>query len=151
MPDPPSRAVLEQVQSGMLRNLGNGVRRLTLSLNPPELGQIQLVLQVQNKEVQAVIRAGNPEVGRMVSEQIAHLRESLEQQGLRVTRLEVQTQSEQQFGAGSWQGAEGHNRAWEQLRRGGFALRPPTAPAVTEEDAAVLQGRSGPEGLDLFA
>jgi flagellar hook-length control protein FliK len=87
----------------------------------------------------------------MVSEQIAHLRESLEQQGLRVTRLEVQTQSEQQFGAGSWQGAEGHNQAWEQLRRSGFALRPPTAPAETEEDAAVVPGRSGPEGLDLFA
>jgi flagellar hook-length control protein FliK len=153
VPESPSRAVFDQVQSGMLRTLGNGARQLTLQLTPPELGQVQLLLQVHNKELSAVIKTGNHEVSRMVSEQIAHLRETLEQQGFRVTRLEVQTQSENQF-ANTWQGAERHNEAWEQLRRRSLGHRNadgrnngdrPPGPEVPHP------GQPKSEGLDIFA
>jgi flagellar hook-length control protein FliK len=153
VPESPSRAVFDQVQSGMLRTLGNGARQLTLQLTPPDLGQVQLLLQVHNKELSAVIKTGNHEVSRIVTEQIAHLRETLEQQGFRVTRLEVQTQSENQF-ANTWQGAERHNEAWEQLRRRSLGHRNadgrsngdrPPGPEVPHP------GQQKSEGLDIFA
>jgi flagellar hook-length control protein FliK len=152
LPESPARAALDQVQSGILKNLGNGVRQLTLRLTPPELGHVQVLLQVQNKEIEAVIRTGNQEVSRVVAEQIAHLRESLEQQGLRVTRLEVQTQTEHH--PGSWQGMEGHNEAWERLRRSVSAMRslgPPDRAESARIEADAKHSISGPEGVDLFA
>jgi flagellar hook-length control protein FliK len=153
MPEPQSRAVLEQVQSGMLRNLGNGVRQLSLRLTPPELGQVQLLLQVHNKELRAVIKTGNHEVSRIVAEQIAHLRETLEQQGLKVMRLEVQTQAENHL-TGQWHGAEGHNQAWEQLHKRGLGPRgagpgvnhdSPSDPEVPHPDLSTS------ERLNIFA
>jgi flagellar hook-length control protein FliK len=152
LPESPARAALDQVQSGILKNLGNGVRQLTLRLTPPELGHVQVLLQVHNKELEAVIKTGNQEVSRVVAEQIAHLRETLEQQGLRVTRLEVQTQAEQQH-PGSWHGMEGHNEAWERLRRSVSALRsnPQGQAESTQVKADARQSISGPEGVDLFA
>lgn len=127
--------VLEQVQNGIFRNLGNGTKQLVLKLNPAELGSINVMLQVKNKEVNAVIRAENPDSARMISEQLDKLRAALEQQGLKVDKLDVQTNLADSQSQSSWQGADQHNNAqqnqdfmsglmkrWRSLRGGDTSL-----------------------------
>ncbi|MFP4071337.1 MAG: flagellar hook-length control protein FliK [Desulfovibrionales bacterium] len=155
LPKVPHRAIFDQVESGILQGLGQGRRQLTLQLNPPDLGRVQVILQVHNKEVQAVIRSGNQEVHRAIAEQVVQLRESLEQQGFKVTKLDVQTQTENQQFAGTWNGAEGHNKQWEQtmkqmrqsrwLSRGGHSGHPGDDLQEKPEPGAAS------DGLDIFA
>lgn len=105
--------VLRQVESGMLRSLKNGGKQITLKLNPESLGKVTVMLQVHNKEVRAVIRTENDEVTKSVNDQVHQLRTALEQQGLKVDKLEVQTQLKDDYAAQDWNGHDQHNKARE--------------------------------------
>jgi len=128
-----AKQVLRQVQVGVFKALSNGKQQLNLRLDPPQLGKVVLMLQVGSKEVNAVIRAENPDAAKMVADQLSQLRASLEAQGLRVNKLEVQTQAQQQD-QNNWQGPEQHNLAREQGKRSGLSGR-------------WARGRSGPDDL----
>ncbi len=126
--------VLEQVQDGAFKNLGQGVKQLTLTLNPLELGTVNVMIQVKNKEVQATIRAESPEVAKVIAEQLEAVRQVLEEQGLKVEKLEVQTGIADRETQDSWNGAQDHNSAhyqelmagmkerWKTLREEGTSL-----------------------------
>ncbi|OEU71607.1 MAG: flagellar hook-length control protein [Desulfovibrio sp. S3730MH75] len=126
--------VLEQVQEGAFKNLGQGVKQLTLTLNPLELGTVNVMIQVKNKEVQATIRAESPEVAKVIAEQLEAVRQVLEEQGLKVEKLEVQTGLADSETQDSWNGAQDHNSAhyqemmagmkerWKTLREEGTSL-----------------------------
>lgn len=103
--------VLEQVQNGIFRNLSNGSKQLVLKLNPVELGSVNVMLQVKNKEVNAVIRADNPDSARLIAEHVDKIRSALEQQGLKVEKLDVQTNLADSNTQSSWQGTEQHNNS----------------------------------------
>ena len=151
-----ARQVMEQVQSGLLKNLNNGRTQLTLQLDPPNLGRVAVILQIQDKEVRALIRPSSPEVAQMVSDNLARLKASLEQQGLRVAKIEVQTQT-QEGQTQTWQGQEEHNKARERMREAIRIARmrglDKTGKTDHEEMPAAeihLESRDGP-GLDIFA
>lgn len=153
-----SSDVLRQVESGMLRNLGQGANRLTLNLTPDELGSVTVMLTVKDKDVQAVIRAETPEAAKILSENMVRVRESLEQQGLKVSKLDVQTSLAQQQDQPAWQGASQHNEArrqQEELDRRRTALRilgMGTGESVDAAmDAASPAMASRSEGVDVFA
>lgn len=138
--------VLEQVQNGIYRNLGNGTKQLVLKLNPMNLGNVNVLLQVKNKEINAVIRADNPDSAKFISEHIDKLRAALEQQGLKVDKLDVQTNLADNQTQSSWQGADQHNNAqqnkdsmagfvkhWRSLNGGGAHLA---------QDMQTLEGKA---------
>ena len=110
------QSVVDQVKGGMLKNLGQGKNELTLQLNPPDLGKMSLVLQVQNKDVLGTIKTSNPEVTRFIQQNLHTIQQGLEQQGLRVHKLDVQTQLAQEDSS-QWFGQEGHNQAREQRQQ----------------------------------
>ncbi|CCO23844.1 flagellar hook-length control protein FliK [Maridesulfovibrio hydrothermalis] len=126
--------VLEQLQEGAFKNLGQGRKQLTLQLNPHNLGTVNVMLQVKNKDVQAVIRAENPETAKVIAEQLEAVKQALEEQGLKVEKLEVQTGISDRETQGSWQNAQDHNQAqyremmsemrkrWQILRQEGSSL-----------------------------
>ncbi|SMF18516.1 flagellar hook-length control protein FliK [Desulfovibrio gilichinskyi] len=126
--------VLEQVQQGAFKNLGQGTKQLTLKLNPLDLGTVNVMIQVHNKDVKAVIRADNPDTARMIADQLESVKHALEQQGLKVDKLEVQTGLADSQTQSSWNGAQDHNTAhyqemmagmkkrWHDLRSGGTSL-----------------------------
>lgn len=151
-----SRQILDQLQNGILRNLGNGRSQLTLQLDPPSLGRVAVVLQIQDKEVRALIRPSSPEVAKMISDNLARFKSSLEQQGLRVARIEVQAQT--QGGQGhNWQGQEEHNRARQRMRQAikiarMRCLEDAGQSGSGEKSAAslIIPGTEG-SGLDIFA
>ncbi|HBR07146.1 MAG TPA: hypothetical protein DD766_09275 [Desulfovibrio sp.] len=109
-----TRAALNQLQNAVLSNQGQGRTQLTLQLKPENLGTLSVILQVKNKEVQAVIRAENQETGKMLAANLESLRQSLEEQGLKVARMEVQTGLSGNTGQDAWLGQENHNLAREQ-------------------------------------
>lgn len=129
--------MMRQVESGILRNMGQGRKQLTLNLEPAELGKLNVVLQAKDGEVSAVFRAETQDAGRLLSEQLSHLKAQLEQQGIKVSKLEVQTQLQGQDQGNAWQGAEQHNQAQEQRnqlsRRGVWRLLRQESEAVAQE------------------
>ncbi|MEW5773684.1 MAG: flagellar hook-length control protein FliK [Thermodesulfobacteriota bacterium] len=108
------RDVLRQVESGVFRNLSEGAKQLTLRLDPPELGKLSLQLTVRGQDVSVVLKAETAEAGRMLSENLPQLRQVLEDQGLKVGKLEVQTQLSGGEQGRDWAGADRHNEARER-------------------------------------
>ena len=84
--------IFSQVEQGLLSKTQNGSHKITLQLDPVDLGRISLMLSVKGGEVRAVIRAENPETTAVLSEQMNQLRASLEEQGLKVAEINIETQ-----------------------------------------------------------
>lgn len=126
--------ILEQIQEGAFKNLGQGRKQLTLQLNPHDLGTVNVMLQVKNKDVQVTIRAENPDTAKVIAEQLEVVKQALEEQGLKVEKLEVQTGIADGQTDSSWKNAEDHNTAqyqemmsemrkrWQTLRQEGTSL-----------------------------
>ncbi len=83
-----------QVQSGVLTNLGQGESRVTLNLNPPELGQIQLTLHLSGQELAVTALATRPEVAEVANLGVQQLLQALAQQGLVLTQFQVRLQDQ---------------------------------------------------------
>jgi len=83
--------VLDQVTQAMLKDLGQGRKQLTVELDPDNLGKVQVMLQVKGKEVTAVIHAEDSGTAAMLQSNMDGLRKSLEEKGLTVQSMEVQT------------------------------------------------------------
>jgi len=88
---PEMRASLwSQVQTGVLTNLSPGENQVTLNLNPPELGQIQLTLVLTGQELAVTAMATRPEVAELANQGLNQLLQALAQQGLVLTQFQVQ-------------------------------------------------------------
>lgn len=112
--------ILNQVEQGMLRQLSDGTRQMTLQLNPGELGHLTVVLSVKSGEVRALIRADNPETTAALSEQMSQLRATLEEQGLKVAQLDVETQLPQDTTQDQWTDMGQFNREQEMREQARF-------------------------------
>lgn len=148
--------VYKQVENGAFKNLGQGIKQLVIRLDPMEMGQVSVILQVRGKEVQAVLRTSNPETSQALSEQMTQLRTQLEAQGLKVGKLEVQTQLADSQSQSQWQGTENHNRYQENLELAQSAQRWRSFGRVESDMVRDVQNTPQREkfsqsGLDIFA
>lgn len=115
---PLSRHVAQQVEQGLLTALKSGGTRLDLQLHPQELGAITITLTARNGEVSARIRSEKTETAEMVTRQLDVIRFNLEQQGVKVDKIEVQLENRQQDDGSLWQNLDQHNsRQEEEARR----------------------------------
>ncbi len=110
-----SSQVFDQVASGVLKNLQEGVKQLTLQLEPGNLGALTLVVSVRENEVSATIRPDNPETAKLIEEQLYKVRQALESHGLKVDNLEVQSNAAERDSSQQWQGASKHNFSQQEL------------------------------------
>lgn len=108
---------MRQIQDAVLKDLGQGTKQLTVQLEPENLGPVNVTLQLKGKEVQAVISSDNKDTVALIQERMDSIRQTLEDQGLKVAKLEVRSSlaDSQQFT--HWSGAESHNQAQEQEAR----------------------------------
>ena len=150
--------VLKQVQNGMLRNLNQGGKELTMRLHPPQLGKLNVTLQVQNQEVSALIKSSSPEVAKMIQNQVAELKHVLEQQGLKVQKLEVQTQLAQEESSKNWFSQDEHNQAKDRReQREKRSMRNHWLGKEDEEDMAhslqksILEEKSSVSAISVIA
>ncbi|WP_028586213.1 flagellar hook-length control protein FliK [Desulfocurvus vexinensis] len=147
---------MRQVESGLLRTLGQNQKQLVLRLDPPELGKLSMVLTVRDGEVSAMFRAETREAQTMLSEQMSQLRTQLEQQGIRVGRMEVQTQLSGDQNPGQWLSAGDHNQAREReeaARRQGLLrqMRGQDQDVAQEMHNEPHTARIARQGLDIIA
>ncbi len=106
--------VLKQVEQGILTGSKNGLQRLELQLTPESLGAVTVVLTTKNGEISALLRPERPETAALMNQQTDQVRFALEQQGLKVDKVEVQTQLQDQRNFMTWQGMDQHNASQEQ-------------------------------------
>ncbi len=101
--------VMRQVDDAIYKTLNNGNKQLTLQLTPENLGKLNIMLQVNGKEVSAVIKAENADAARIIADNIDIIKSSLEQQGLKVEKMEVQAGLTNNQDQRDWFGQEQHN------------------------------------------
>ncbi len=112
-----SARALAQVEQAVLSAMRDGAARLEITLTPETLGTLSVILTSRNGEVSAVLRPERPETAQMLAQQTEHLRAVLEQQGLRVEKVEVQTQLQDNQSALNWHGTDQHNEYRERQAR----------------------------------
>ena len=66
---------------------------ITIRLNPPELGTMRIQVQIEGSAVRAQFDVSTEAVRTLLQQQISQLKESLQQHGLNVDQLQVQTTS----------------------------------------------------------
>lgn len=150
--------VLNQVETGIYKSLGEGKSQLSLRLDPPELGSLHILLQVKGNELKAVVSTDNADTTRILSEHMAQVREHLQAQGIKVSELEVQTGLPQDAQTGAWQNTAEHNQSQEQsemdrLRQRMRNLRGALGEAggdILAAQAVAIAGTSR-SGIDLVA
>ena len=103
------KEIFAQVEQGILQNARNGSQRLTLQLQPEELGKLNLVLTMKQGELKASIIAENAESAALLNEQMAELKAALEEQGIKVAELQVRTETEDRRFGEQWSGQNEHN------------------------------------------
>ncbi|MGD9610269.1 MAG: flagellar hook-length control protein FliK [Desulfovibrionaceae bacterium] len=152
--------VAQQVENTLLQNMGQGSRQITLILQPEELGNLSVTLTVKEKEVRAVIKADSPETSALLQDQVATIRKGLEDQGFKVTKLDVQTglaqdnPSSRQGGAEQQAQARQQQENFDRLRSSMRNLpgnETTLAEALTTASYVPTNLSSGSGGLDLFA
>ena len=153
-----AQQVFQQVESGMLRNLADGTKQLTIQLTPENLGTVSVLLSMKNKELTAILRPENPEAAKAIEDQLHTLRLTLEQQGLKVERLEVRPQlqdSTQQAWQGfeQNQGQEAQHKSKEEQLADLFRGRPMDLEDDNDVNTTAMPSRLGEHstGLDLVA
>lgn len=124
----------------------DGTRQLTMKLDPGELGNVTVTLSVRNGEVNATIRPDRTETAQAINDQLHVLRTALEQQGLKVDRLEVQTQLQDNSFSQAWQDAAQHNASQEQQTRNAERERYRRLRRLRDGDDA-----SGAQSVDMAA
>ncbi len=112
-----SQRLASQVQQGMLTAMRDGSTRLDLQLHPAELGTIAITLVARNGEVTARIRSEKSETAEMVNRQLDAIRVNLEQQGVRVDKIEVQLEDKQDHAGNLFQDLGQHNARQEEDAR----------------------------------
>lgn len=150
------REIFSQVEQGILNNAANGSQRLTLQLNPAELGQVTVILSVHQGEVKAIIRADQQDSADVLRAQLTDLRASLEAEGLKVKELDVQTNLPENSLAGRWDGHQEHNLMRDANERNRMLrltrVRREVAAAGTDQDASgATQNYGENAGLHIVA
>ncbi|MDR2124575.1 MAG: flagellar hook-length control protein FliK [Desulfovibrio sp.] len=150
-----SSEIFSQVESGLLQGVRNGAQRLTLQLNPEELGAVTIVLSFNQGELRAGIRAERAESAEVLAGRLAELKANLEEQGIKVAELDVRSSVSDNSFAGTWTGSGEHNRmrdAGERNRMLRLArLRREEAPDDAASPAAAARYRENGGGLHLVA
>ncbi|WP_207260629.1 flagellar hook-length control protein FliK [Desulfovibrio sp. Huiquan2017] len=106
--------VLKQVDQAMLKTLRNGAKQLTLQLTPENLGKLSIVLSVHGKEVSATIRTENSDAHKIITENLHIIKNSLESQGLKVDKLDVQAGLADNQNSNNWFSESEHNLSRER-------------------------------------
>ncbi len=87
-------ALWAQVQSGVLGNLRPGENQVTLTLNPPTLGRLDLTLNLKGQAVEITAITPHAAVAEAGNSGVQQLAQALGQQGLILTQFQFHHQDE---------------------------------------------------------
>lgn len=111
-----------------------GMQSASLSLNPPDLGPMQVVLNVHNQQADATFITAQPEVKQALEAAMPKLREMMDQAGIQLGQANVQTgmpNHQQGAGSGQQQARSGSPGSFGKEQEGDVALSGTTAASAT--------------------
>ncbi len=111
-----------------------GMQSASLSLNPPDLGPMQVVLNVHNQQADATFITAQPEVKQALEAAMPKLREMMDQAGIQLGQANVQTgmpNHQQGAGSGQQQARSGSPGSFSKEQEGDVALSGTTAASAT--------------------
>ena len=150
LPQPGSSLRDDENVGRIARGLQSAVNQrggaVTLRLNPPELGALRIDMVVRDGVVTARFTAEHESVRNLLMDQMSHLRQGLDRQGLAVDRLEVKSPDSsaawmQQRGGGEGAGHDGRSAGYEdasQRQQSRQARRSHDVPARSFSDVVSL-------------
>lgn len=109
----------------------SGDSRMTLRLNPSELGELQLNVRMDDRRMSVEVTAGNPLVKEALLQNLDQLKETLSRQNIQMERFEVAT------GTGREGAGESFREGRQSGNRQGGDVPYPTSGYFREEAAAV--------------
>ena len=86
------QVIIPQVVEGASNLLRSGSGRVVITLYPPQLGTIDMDIQVRDNKVSMLMLADNHEVKQVLESSLTQLRNALSEQGLQVDRVDVLVQ-----------------------------------------------------------
>lgn len=119
-----------------------GQQSASLTLNPPNLGPLQIVVDVSNQQASASFFAAQPEVRQALEAALPRLREMMNDAGIQLGQATVSADTPRQH-----DGGERSARPIPSAFPGGSGDTPPDA----QTDARLPTGRSGRGLIDTFA
>lgn len=107
--------IMDQIEESAAQMLKKGPGRIVITLEPPNLGTLNLDVKVHNDMVRLVLIADNHEVKQVLQSNLDQLKTALQNQGLNMDRFDVlvQQRSSENPGFHQWGGAlfeEGQGR-----------------------------------------
>ncbi len=113
-----SQQAAQQVEKALFTAASNGTKRIDLQLHPAELGALTISLTSRNGEISALLRADNNETTQALQTQMEQVRMSLEQQGIKIDKIEVQNQTQNNTAQqDKWDNLQQHNERQEENAR----------------------------------
>jgi flagellar hook-length control protein FliK len=150
--------LIEQIAENVRVSVSEGTTSMEMQLNPENLGKIYLQISAKEGVVNANITASNEAVRAALEAQVADLRQSLNQAGVKVDAIEVTVAShefeqnlEQNFGREEQEGERQQAQA-SQRRNINLSSLDELSGVMTEEEALVAQiMRDNGNSVDLTA
>ncbi len=113
-----SQQAAQQVEKALFTAASNGTKRIDLQLHPAELGTLTISLVSRNGAISALLSADNPETTQALQTQMEQVRMTLEQQGIRIDKIEVQNQTQNNTAQqDKWDNLQQHNERQEENAR----------------------------------
>lgn len=76
--------------------VGKGEQSATLTLNPPDMGPLKVVIQVDNDQVDTTFISDNPEVRQALQDGMQMLRDKMQDTGMQLGNSQVSSQAQSQ-------------------------------------------------------
>ncbi|MGA2443537.1 MAG: flagellar hook-length control protein FliK [Tepidisphaeraceae bacterium] len=114
-------SIVSTIHGSLLPNGGT----MNITLNPPDLGAMQITVRMENGVMSASFQTSNDQATRLLTHTLGQLKEALETQGVSVDRLHVQQSSNSgnssgkgnDSESGGQQSSDGRSAQQEQQRR----------------------------------
>ncbi len=148
------KQIIDQIRQNLPSHLKNGEGQLTLKLNPPMLGRVDVSMTMQDGQIQAAFRTDQSITRDILVQNMSILKEALADQGIKAAQFSVTTMFDERAPrssytlAGQGQGhGFGHNRQQGGSTDSGRSFR---------EDEGAIYARANYSGLvdgslDIFA
>lgn len=134
--NPNTQEIMDQIMDYMKIQLRPGMDQLQMQLHPASLGTVQVQLTSKGGEITAQFQVQNETVKAAVESQIAELKETLREQGIKVESVEVTVESNG-FESNLWQGGEREdNEAFRGNRKSPRRIDLTKLDALFEDEAS---------------
>lgn len=149
-----TQQVMDQIKQAVPQNVKNGEGSISLQLNPPMLGKVDVEIHMEKGMLQAAFRADQP-VTRDILQQSMHiLKDSLAEQGVQVVQVSVSADVNSrhpQQNAFAWTGFQNNGHGSSRQDRGQDAGGSHGNREEYAHAPAAVGGYTETGGLDLFA